>query len=48
MPTFIGYGRLTREAMRGILHTFEDRPESVSKLFEPLGTADLLAHDPRL
>jgi hypothetical protein len=48
MPTFIGYGRFTREAMRGRLHPFEDRTEPVSKLFEPLGTADLLAHDPRL
>jgi hypothetical protein len=31
--------------MRGMLHRFEDRTEPVSKLFEPLGTADLLAHD---
>jgi hypothetical protein len=29
-----------------MLHTFEDRTEPVSKLFEPLETADLLAHDP--
>ncbi len=43
MPTFIGYGRSTREAMRSMLQTPEDRPESVSKLFEPLGTADLPA-----
>ena len=48
MPTFIGYGRFTREAMRGILQTFEDRIEPVSKLFEPPEMADLLAHDPRL
>jgi hypothetical protein len=34
--------------MRGILHTFEDRTEPVSKLFEPLEMADLLAHVPRL
>jgi hypothetical protein len=43
MPTFIGYGRFTREAMRGILHTFEDRTEPASKLVEPLGAADLPA-----
>jgi hypothetical protein len=48
MPTFFGYGRFTREAMRGILHAFEDRTEPVPKLLEPLGTADLLGHDPRL
>lgn len=37
MPTFIGYGRFTREAMRGMLQTPEDRTEPVSKLFESLG-----------
>src|ERR671912_378855 len=30
MRTFIGYGRFTREAMRGLLHMFEDRTEPVS------------------
>lgn len=48
MPAFIGYERSTGEAMRGVLQTSEDQTEPVSKLFEPLGTADLLAHDPRL
>ncbi|MBM1173424.1 GYD domain-containing protein [Microvirga arabica] len=37
MPTFIGYGRFTREAMRGMLQTPEDRTEPVSKLFKALG-----------
>lgn len=37
MPTFIGYGRFTREAMQGMLQTPEDRTEPVSKLFEALG-----------
>jgi hypothetical protein len=32
--------------MHSILHTFEDRTEPVSKLFKPVGTADLLACDP--
>lgn len=47
MPAFIGYERSTGEAMRGVLQTSEDQTEPVSKLFEPLGTADLLAHDPQ-
>jgi hypothetical protein len=48
MPTITGYGRSTREAMRGMSQMSEDRTEPVSKLFEPLRTADLLAHDPGL
>jgi uncharacterized protein with GYD domain len=37
MPTFIGYGRFTREAMRGMLQSPEDRSGPVAKLFESLG-----------
>jgi uncharacterized protein with GYD domain len=37
MPTFIAYGRFTREAMRAMFQTPEDRTEPVSKLFEALG-----------
>jgi uncharacterized protein with GYD domain len=37
MPTFIAYGRFTREAMRGMFQTPEDRTGPVSKLFESLG-----------
>jgi uncharacterized protein with GYD domain len=37
MPTFVSQGRYTREAMRGMMNTPEDRTEAVSKLFEQAG-----------
>ena len=37
MPTFIGYGRFTPEAMRGMLQNPEDRTQVVSRLFETCG-----------
>jgi uncharacterized protein with GYD domain len=37
MTTFIGQGRFTREPMRGMLQTPEDRTEPVSKLLAFLG-----------
>ena len=37
MPTFIAQGRFTRDSVRGMLQTPEDRTEPVAKLFESLG-----------
>jgi uncharacterized protein with GYD domain len=37
MPTFIAQGRFTRDAVRGMTSTPEDRSEAVSALFESLG-----------
>jgi uncharacterized protein with GYD domain len=37
MPTYIAQGKFTRDAVRGMLETPEDRTASVAKLFESLG-----------
>ncbi len=37
MPTFIAQGRFTRDAVRGMTKTPEDRTEAVSALFDSLG-----------
>ena len=37
MPLYIAQGRFTRDAVKGMLQTPEDRTESVARLFESLG-----------
>jgi len=37
MPTYICQGRFTREAVRGMMSTPEDRTEPVSKLMDGVG-----------
>lgn len=37
MPTYIAQGKFTRDAVRGMLQTPEDRTQPVAKLFESLG-----------
>jgi uncharacterized protein with GYD domain len=37
MPTFIAQGRFTRDAVRGMTSTPEDRTESVAALLDSLG-----------
>lgn len=37
MPTFIAQGRFTKDAVKGMLQTPEDRAEPVARLFEGLG-----------
>ena len=37
MATFIAQGRFTRDAVKGMLQTPEDRTEPVAKLFEAMG-----------
>jgi len=43
MPTYICQGRFTREAMRGMMSTTEDRTGPVSKLIEGVGGRLLIA-----